>query len=63
MCSVAQEKLNIKFGRVNPQDFDLSQQKIDTGANAVVIADVGSSSFDGNTKGFFSIVFKRQMRI
>ncbi|MDH7461447.1 DUF3857 and transglutaminase domain-containing protein [Chitinophagaceae bacterium 26-R-25] len=63
VCSVAQEKLNIKFGRVNPQDFDLSQQKIDTGANAVVIADVGSSSFEGNLKGFFSLVFKRQMRV
>jgi hypothetical protein len=63
VCSFAQEKLPIKFGRVNPADFDLSTQKIDTGVNAVVIADVGNSSFEGNTKGFFSIVFKRQMRI
>lgn len=63
LCSFAQEKLNIKFGRVSPADFDLSQQKIDTGVNAIVIADVGNSSFEGNVKGFFSLIFKRQMRI
>ncbi|MDI3319560.1 DUF3857 domain-containing protein [Pinibacter soli] len=63
LCSLAQEKLPIKFGRVNPSDFDLSQQKIDTGVNAVVIADVGSSWFEGNIKGSFSLIFKRQTRI
>jgi hypothetical protein len=63
LCTSAQEKLNIKFGRVNPADFDLSKQQIDTGVNAIVIADVGTSSFEGNTKGSFSLIFKRQTRI
>lgn len=61
--ATAQEKLPIKFGRVSVEDFDLSKNKFDTSADAVVIADVGSSSFVGNNKGWFSLVYKRQTRI
>ena len=53
----------IRFGRVSPQDFDLSKNKIDKAADAVIIADVGNSSFVGNTKGWFSLVYKKQIRI
>ncbi|MBV4358431.1 DUF3857 domain-containing protein [Pinibacter aurantiacus] len=59
----AQEKCVVDFGKVYPKDFDLSKEKVDTAANAVVIADIGRSSFDGNLKGAFSIIFKRQLRI
>src|ERR1700730_13143155 len=59
----SQDKLNIKFGKVSNEDFDLSRYKYDSGANAVVIADIGNSYFEGNSKGGFSLVFKRQTRI
>lgn len=60
---IAQDKLNIKFGKIAPADFDLSSRKFDTSASAVVIADIGSSSFDGNNSGWFSLNFKRHTRI
>lgn len=59
----AQDKVNIKFGKITPADFDLSKNKFDTGASAVVIADIGSSGFDGNNDGWFSLNYKRHTRI
>lgn len=60
---IAQDKLNFKYGKITPADFDLSKNKFDTSVSAVVIADVGSSGFDGNVKGWFSLSFKKQTRI
>jgi hypothetical protein len=60
----AQDQLNIKFGKISPSDFDLQQNNIiDSNTNAVIIADIGSSSFIGNKKGWFTLVFKRHTRI
>jgi transglutaminase-like putative cysteine protease len=61
--AVAQEKVPVKFGKVSPEDFDLSKSKFDPEAGAVVIADVGNSSFEGNTKGWFSLIYQRKKRI
>ena len=58
-----QEKSPVKFGKVSATDFDLSKYKFDTSVSAVVISDVGSSAFEGNTKGWFTLVFKHQKRI
>ncbi|HYE56153.1 MAG TPA: transglutaminase domain-containing protein [Chitinophagaceae bacterium] len=59
----AQDKTNVKFGKVDPADFDLSAHKFDTSAGAVYIADVGSTDFEGNNDGWFSLYYKRQVRI
>jgi hypothetical protein len=59
----AQEKSPARFGKITPADFDLSNRKFDSGAAAVVIADIGSSDFEGNNKGWFSLMFKRFRRI
>lgn len=59
----SQEKIPIKFGKVTPMDFTLAKQSFDTSVSAVVIADVGISSFTGNDKGWFTLVHKRQTRI
>ena len=60
----AQEKADIKFGHLTPSDFDLPNSKvIDSNANAVIIADIGTTSFEGNTKGWVSYIFKRRARI
>lgn len=45
--AVAQDKLKLKYGKVTAADFDLTKHKFDTGASAVVIADIGSSRFLG----------------
>lgn len=60
---IAQDKLNLKYGKITPADFDLSKHKFDTSVSAVVIADVGRSDFEGNVKGWFSLSFKRHTRI
>ncbi|MHA4807710.1 DUF3857 domain-containing protein [Flavitalea flava] len=59
----AQEKSPAKFGKISPADFDLSKNIFDTGATAVVIADIGNSEFEGNVKGWFSLKFKHFKRI
>jgi len=58
----AEKNTPVKYGVISDKDFIISQA-LDTGTAAVVIADVGSSSFDGNSKGWFSIVFRYYARI
>src|SRR6266566_2629204 len=59
----AQEKSNVKFGNVSAKDFAPKVYPIDSNANAVVIADVGSSEIVGNSKGWFSLEFKHYKRV
>ena len=67
LCAVsvhAQEKSPVKFGKISPADFTI-KQTYDSGASAVVIADIGNSVFEGNSKGWFSLSYKhfRRMKI
>lgn len=59
----AQEKNKIKFGEVTAKDFAPKIYSIDSNANAVVITDIGSSKIEGNTKGWFSLVYKHYKRV
>lgn len=60
----AQDKSNVTFGKVSRADFNLPPNPIiDTNANAVIVADVGSVHFVGNKHNWFSYVYKRQTRI
>ena len=59
----SQDKTNVKFGKVSPEDFASKVYPIDSNANAVVIADIGRSEIIGNTKGWFSLQFKRYRRV
>jgi hypothetical protein len=59
----AQEKNKIKFGDVTEKDFANKIYSIDSNANAVVIADIGSSQIDGNNKGWFSVINKHFKRV
>jgi hypothetical protein len=61
--ALAQDKSNYKFGKLSPADFSLPVEKFDSGANAIVIADIGNTSFVGNNKGFFTLVFTRFLRV
>ncbi|MCG2617656.1 DUF3857 and transglutaminase domain-containing protein [Terrimonas sp. NA20] len=58
----SQEKAKIKFGKVSVEDFK-AKYTVDTSSGAVIIGDIGSTDFVGNTKGGFSIEFKRYCRI
>ena len=59
----SQDKASVKFGKVSPEDFATKIYPIDSNATAVVIADIGSSELTGNTKGWFSLDYKRYRRV
>jgi Domain of Unknown Function with PDB structure (DUF3858) len=59
----AQDKTIYKFGKISPADFNLETAKFDSGASAVIIADVGNTSFEGNDKGSFTLIFTRFIRV
>jgi len=63
IAGLAQDKIPVKFGRLTPQDFEVRPGGPDSAADAVVIADLGTSEFEGNTKGWFTLIFKRSVRI
>jgi transglutaminase-like putative cysteine protease len=59
----AQGKNNFKFGKVSATDFNVTSPAIDTASNAVVLADIGSSTLEGNNKGFFSLKYTHLRRV
>ncbi|CAN5318661.1 hypothetical protein BH11BAC6_BH11BAC6_10770 [soil metagenome] len=59
----AQESPSIKFGKINAADFIINSPVVDSNANAVVIADIGTCEFEGNNKGWFSLVYTEHKRI
>lgn len=59
----AQDKSPAKFGDITPKDFATKIYNVDSNANAVVIADMGTSKIEGNSKGWFSLVFKHYKRM
>lgn len=61
---IAQDKLPIKFGNVKSADFTVRSALIDSSTNAVVVADVGNTSFIANTNDLtFSLIFTQKKRI
>jgi hypothetical protein len=59
----AQDKTSYKFGKITLADFNVTSPKFDSGANAVILQDVGSTHFVGNSSGFFTLVFTRYIRV
>lgn len=58
----SQESPKIRFGNVTAADLQQTVYTVDSSADAVVIADIGHTSFVGNMKGTFSLEFKRLKR-
>ncbi len=52
-----------KLEKITPKDFQVSSPVVDSNANAVVLADIGSTEFEGNNNGDFTLVFKETKRI
>jgi hypothetical protein len=61
--SFSQKKTDAKFGKITPEDFNHKIYSIDSNANAVVIAEVGSTEIVGNSKGWFSLEYKHYRRV
>ena len=54
---------NKKFGIVKPEDFTIKSALIDSSTNAIILYDVGTCEFEGNSNGWFSIVYTKHTRI
>ena len=62
MQASAQKNTTPKFGKLTPADFEPVAYPIDSSADAIVLSDIGSSRFHGNTEGGVSLehrVFRR----
>jgi hypothetical protein len=60
----AQDKPKVQFGKITAADFTVPAGPIiDTNTNAVILAATGSVRFVGNKSGWFSHVYKKQVRI
>ena len=63
LCS-AQDKAKNTWGKITPADFAAVQSSVaDSNAGAIILSDIGTVNFIGNSKSWFSYVFKRQTRI
>ena len=63
-CStIFAQKKDIKFGKVTAADFNITSPVIDSNVNAVVLSDIGISKIEGNSKGWFSLIYNRVRRV
>ncbi len=53
----------LKFGNIQPADFDPAIHSFDTTADAVILSEVGKSYFRENSDNGFSVVFEKHQRI
>jgi hypothetical protein len=60
--SIGQARQEAKFGKVKPIDFQPTVYSVDSGAHAVIVADIGSTQVIGNSKGWFSLESKHYRR-
>jgi hypothetical protein len=61
--STAQKNSSFKFNKITTGNFSEKIYSIDSNASAVILGDVGETSFIGNKKGWFTLVFKRHLRV
>ncbi len=59
----SQKRITYKFDKITQPDFVIPSALVDSNTNAVIIADVGNTEFEGNNKGWFTYVYKKRTRI
>src|SRR3954452_18040697 len=59
----AQQAPNVKYGKIDAADLQKKVYALDSSAAAVVIYEAGSTEVEGNSKGWFSLVYKVYTRI
>lgn len=57
------EKPPVSFGEISVEDFARKHYVIDSSSNAIILADIGHSKIEGNTKGWFSVIHTHYRRI
>ncbi len=57
------EKSPVSFGKISIEDFSTERYKLDSSSTSVIVADIGSSKIQGNTKGWFSIMHTHFRRV
>jgi hypothetical protein len=62
LTTSAQDKVKMKFGKISVEDFKQDRFAQDTGAHAIVLAEIGSSEFEADG-GDFQLIFKVHRRI
>ncbi|HEY9257224.1 transglutaminase domain-containing protein [Chitinophaga sp.] len=62
LCAVAQEGVKMKFGKVTKEEFTVKKFEQDTGAHAIVLAEIGSSAFESDGSDL-RLVYKVHRRI
>ena len=63
-CVFAQQKTPVNFGKITTADFAIPSNTVtDSSTAAVIIADLGSTTFKGNDKGWVGYIFNRKTRI
>lgn len=63
LLTSAQDKPPVKFGNVSEKDFAVKIYPIDSNAQAVVIADIGTTYMEGNNKNSISVITKHYRRV
>lgn len=61
--SYSQTKPITKLEKISLSDFKPNSPVVDSNANAVVLADIGSTEFEGNNNGDFTLIFKCIKRV
>lgn len=62
-CQHKKDGAKIKFGDVKPEDFTPTVYSLDSNANAIILADIGETKYEGGNHGDFNIVYNRITRI
>ena len=63
-CTVqAQVQPDYQFGKISSGDFNITSEKIDSGANAIILQDIGKVVFEENEAGDFDVLVKRYTRV
>jgi len=63
ISSNEKEQSPVKFGKIGVEDFASQHYVVDSSANAIILADIGHSKIEGNTKGWFSVIHTHYRRV
>lgn len=63
MYSFAQKNKEVKFGDIKPSDFTVNSPVVKDDDPAVYLFDIGSTNIDGNNNGYFTLIFKKHVKL
>ena len=57
------QRTQLKFGEVSSIDFESKTYPIDPDCNAIILGHFGEAHYEGDSKGGFSIIYKKHLRV